>query len=105
MASTARCGSSPRRPMKPPTPPSTPRSSTSRRRAPVLKKSGNNLPRDNVMKQPASLKNLELGMLLPGMRINTGPNDFAPIKQMQMGRFNGESYELFGPLMTGAAGG
>jgi branched-chain amino acid transport system substrate-binding protein len=39
------------------------------------------------------------------MRINTGPNDFAPMKQMRMGRFNGESYELFGPLMTGEAGG
>jgi hypothetical protein len=43
----------------------------------VLKQSGDNLTRDNVMKQAASLKNLELGMLLPGMRINTGPNDFA----------------------------
>ena len=59
----------------------------------VLKQSGDNLTRDNVMKQAASLKNLELGMLPPGMRINTGPNDFAPIKEMRMGRFNGESYE------------
>jgi branched-chain amino acid transport system substrate-binding protein len=57
------------------------------------------------MKQAASLKNLELGMLLPGIRINTGPNDFAPIKQMQLERFNGESWGLFGPLMTGEVGG
>jgi branched-chain amino acid transport system substrate-binding protein len=71
----------------------------------VLKQSGDNLTRDNVMKQAASLKNLELGMLLPGIRINTGPNDFAPIKQMQLERFNGESWGLFGPLMTGEVGG
>jgi branched-chain amino acid transport system substrate-binding protein len=41
-------------------------------------------------------------MLLPGSRINTGSNDFAPIKQMQMMRFNGERWELFGPLMSGS---
>ena len=71
----------------------------------VLKQSGDNLPRENVMKQAASLKNLELGMLLPGIKINTGPDDFAPIKQMQMQRFNGASWELFGPVMTGEVGG
>src|SRR5262245_36249775 len=71
----------------------------------VLKQSGDNLTRENVMKQAASLKNLELGMLLPSIKINTGPNDFAPIKQMQMERFNGETYELFGPVMSGQVGG
>jgi branched-chain amino acid transport system substrate-binding protein len=71
----------------------------------VLKQSGDNLTRDNVMKQAASLKNLELGMLLPGMTINTGPNDFAPIKQMQMEQFDGERFELFGPIMRGEVGG
>jgi branched-chain amino acid transport system substrate-binding protein len=71
----------------------------------VLKQSGDNLTRDNVMKQAASLKNLELDMLLPGMRINTGANDFAPIKQMQMEQFNGERFELFGPIMSGEVGG
>ena len=71
----------------------------------VLKQSGDNLTRENVMKQAASLKNLELGMLLPGIKINTGPNDFAPMKQMQMGRFNGETYEMFGPVITGEVGG
>jgi branched-chain amino acid transport system substrate-binding protein len=71
----------------------------------VLKQSGDNLTRENVMKQAASLKNLELGMLLPGIKLNTGPNDFAPIKQMQMERFNGASWELFGPVMTGEVGG
>jgi branched-chain amino acid transport system substrate-binding protein len=71
----------------------------------VLKQSGDNLTRENVMKQAASLKNLELAMLLPGIKINTGPNDFAPIKQMQMERFNGASWELFGPVMTSEVGG
>src|SRR6266852_118105 len=71
----------------------------------VLKQSGDNLTRDNVMKQAANLKNLELDMLLPGSRINTGPNDFAPVKQLQMERFNGERWELFGPLMSGEVGG
>ncbi len=71
----------------------------------VLKQSGDNLTRENVMKQAASLKNLKLEMLLPGVSINTGPNDFAPIKQMQMMRFIGERWELFGPLMSGEVGG
>jgi branched-chain amino acid transport system substrate-binding protein len=71
----------------------------------VLRQSGDNLTRENVMKQAASLKDLELGMLLPGIKINTGPNDFAPLKQLQMGRFNGERWELFGPVITGQVGG
>jgi branched-chain amino acid transport system substrate-binding protein len=71
----------------------------------VLKQCGDNLTRENVMKQAASLNDLELGMLLPGIKLNTGPNDFAPIKQMQMERFNGETFELFGPVITGAVGG
>jgi branched-chain amino acid transport system substrate-binding protein len=71
----------------------------------VLKQCGDKLTRENVMKQAANLKDLELGMLLPGIKINTGPNDFAPLKQMQMMRFNGASWELFGPVMTGEVGG
>jgi branched-chain amino acid transport system substrate-binding protein len=71
----------------------------------VLRQCGDVLTRENVMKQAASLKNLELDMLLPGISINTGSNDFAPIKQMQMERFNGERWELFGPLMSGQVGG
>jgi branched-chain amino acid transport system substrate-binding protein len=71
----------------------------------VLKQCGDNLTRENVMKQATNLKDFELGMLLPGIKINTGPNDFAPVKQMQMMRFNGASWELFGPLMTDEVGG
>ena len=71
----------------------------------VLKQCGDNLTRENVMKQAANLKNLRVGMLLPGITINTGPNDYAPLKQMQMMRFVGERWELFGPILTGNASG
>jgi branched-chain amino acid transport system substrate-binding protein len=71
----------------------------------VLKQCGDDLSRDNVMKQAANLKDLGLGMLLPGVVINTSPTDFAPIKQQQLGRFNGVSWERFGPVMNGAIGG
>jgi branched-chain amino acid transport system substrate-binding protein len=66
----------------------------------VLKQCGDDLTRENVMKQAANLKDLELGMLLPGIKINTGPNDYYPIKQMQMSRFNGEYGVLFGPVIA-----
>jgi branched-chain amino acid transport system substrate-binding protein len=70
----------------------------------TLKQCGDDLTRENVMKQAANLNNLQLGMLLPGIAINTSPTDFAPIKQMQMEKFNGERWELFGPVLTGAGG-
>jgi len=47
------------------------------------------------------LKDFKLGMLLPGIAINTGPNDFFPIEQEQMMRFKGESWEQFGDIITG----
>ncbi|MEA2930044.1 MAG: branched-chain amino acid transport system substrate-binding protein [Hyphomicrobiales bacterium] len=71
----------------------------------VLQQCGDNLTRANVMKQAASLKDFETGMALPGIKINTGPTDFYPIKQMQMGRFNGESFVPFGPVLNGDVGG
>jgi branched-chain amino acid transport system substrate-binding protein len=71
----------------------------------VLKQCGDNLTRENVMKQAANLKDLQVGMLLPGIAINTGPNDFAPLKQMQMMRLTGQRWEMFGPILTGNAGG
>jgi len=70
----------------------------------TLKQCGDNLTRENVMKHAANLKGLELPMLLPGIKINTSDKDFAPIKQMQMEKFNGERWELFGPVMTGEVG-
>jgi branched-chain amino acid transport system substrate-binding protein len=70
----------------------------------VLKACGDNLTRENVMRQAANLHKLTLPMLLPGITINTSPTDFAPIKQVQMARFDGERWQLFGPLLTGAIG-
>jgi branched-chain amino acid transport system substrate-binding protein len=70
----------------------------------VLKQCGDELTRANVMKQAANVKDLKLGMLLPGIAINTSPADFYPIKQLQMERFNGERWELFGPVMSGDTG-
>jgi branched-chain amino acid transport system substrate-binding protein len=66
----------------------------------VLKQCGDDLTRENVMKQAANL-NFEIGIYLPGTRIKTGPTDFAPIEQLQMQRFKGEAWERFGPVMSG----
>jgi branched-chain amino acid transport system substrate-binding protein len=68
----------------------------------VLKQCGDELTRENVMKQAASLHDFTVPMLLPGIKINTSPTDFAPVKQVQMGRFDGTQWRLFGPLITGA---
>jgi branched-chain amino acid transport system substrate-binding protein len=66
----------------------------------VLKKSGDNLTRENVMKQAASLKGLDVPLLLPGIKINTGPNDFYPIQAVQLQRFEGETFKLFGDVIS-----
>jgi branched-chain amino acid transport system substrate-binding protein len=70
----------------------------------VLKQCGDNLTRENVMKQAANLKNFSTEMMLPGIKINTGPNDFFPIEQMQLMRFDGEAWRLFGDVITGEVG-
>jgi ABC-type branched-subunit amino acid transport system substrate-binding protein len=70
----------------------------------VLKQCGDDLTRDNVMKQAASLHNFTVPMLLPGIKINTTATDFAPIKQVQMAKFDGQRWGLFGELLTGAVG-
>jgi branched-chain amino acid transport system substrate-binding protein len=67
----------------------------------VLKQCGDDLTRANVMKQAASLKNFEPDTLLPGIKINTSPTDYAPIKQQQMMRFKGEKWELIDGIMSG----
>jgi ABC-type branched-subunit amino acid transport system substrate-binding protein len=70
----------------------------------LLKQCGDDLSRQNVMKEAANLHNLELPMLLPGIAINTSATNFAPIKQAQMRRFDGERYIPFGPVLTGSIG-
>ncbi len=67
----------------------------------VLQQCGDDLTRESVMKQAASIKGLELPMLLPGIKISTSATDYAPIKQMQLMRFNGKSWDLFGSVLSG----
>ena len=67
----------------------------------VLKQCGDDLTRENVMKQAASLKDFETDTLLPGIKINTSPKDFAPISQLKMMRFKGEKWDLFGDIISG----
>jgi ABC-type branched-subunit amino acid transport system substrate-binding protein len=71
----------------------------------VLTMCGDNLTRENVMKQAASLKDFRTEVLLPGIKINTGPNDFAPISSLQLMKFKGEKWELFGDVISADVGG
>jgi len=65
----------------------------------VLKQSGDDLTRDNVMRQASSLKNLALPMALPGVKLNTSPTDYYPIEQMWMQKFDGKQWVLVGDLI------
>jgi branched-chain amino acid transport system substrate-binding protein len=66
----------------------------------VLRQCKDDLTRENIMRQAANL-NFEIGVYLPGTKIKTSPTDFAPLEQLQMMRFKGENWELFGPIMSG----
>jgi branched-chain amino acid transport system substrate-binding protein len=68
----------------------------------VLKQVGDDLTRENVLKQATSLKNVQLDLSLPGIVGNTSPTDYRVNKQLQMMRFNGERWELFGPILEDA---
>ncbi|MGA7984607.1 MAG: ABC transporter substrate-binding protein [Burkholderiales bacterium] len=65
----------------------------------VLKQCGNDLTRANLMKQAANIKNLSLPMLIPGIKVNTSPTNYHPLSQLQLEHFNGQNWELFGPIM------
>ena len=67
----------------------------------VLAACGDDLSTENILKQAYSIKDLELPMLLPGIKINTSPTDHVPVDQMQFMRFNGKTWERFGELQTG----
>jgi branched-chain amino acid transport system substrate-binding protein len=71
----------------------------------VLKQAGDNLTRENIMKQATSLKDFAPYTLLPGVKINTSASDFYPIEQLQMMRFKGQKWDLFGPVISGEVGG
>jgi branched-chain amino acid transport system substrate-binding protein len=67
----------------------------------VLKQCGTDFSRANIMKQAASLNDVEIPVLLPGIRVNTSPTNFHPIRQMQLTRFTGQHFELFGKVLEG----
>ena len=71
----------------------------------VLKQCGDDLTRENVMKQAANLRDFRTEVLLPGITINTSANDFAPISQLQLMRFTGERWQLFGDVISADVGG
>ncbi|ANK79444.1 MAG: branched-chain amino acid ABC transporter substrate-binding protein [Rhizobiales bacterium NRL2] len=70
----------------------------------TLKQAGDDLSRENIMAQAANLKDYRAPMLLPGITINTGPNDFYPIEQWQLMKFEGEQWHRFGEILDGAVG-
>ncbi|MCK1436756.1 ABC transporter substrate-binding protein [Bradyrhizobium sp. 15] len=72
--------------------------------AQVLRQCGDNLTRDNVMKQATSLKDFHTDLMLHGIMVNTSADDYFPIEQMQLMRFNGQAWELFGDVITGEVG-
>jgi branched-chain amino acid transport system substrate-binding protein len=65
----------------------------------VLKQCGDDLSRENIMREAANLRGLTLPMMLPGVTINTSPTDYRPIKQMRLVRFDGKSWVPFGELL------
>jgi branched-chain amino acid transport system substrate-binding protein len=69
----------------------------------VLKQCGNDLSRENMLKQATNLKDLENPILLPGIRINTSPTNYHPIRQLQLMRWNGKTWDRFGDLIEGAS--
>ena len=68
----------------------------------VLKQCGTDFSRANIMKQAANLKDLEVPVLLPGIKVNTSPSNFHPIRQMQLQKWDGSSWKLFGSVLSGA---
>jgi branched-chain amino acid transport system substrate-binding protein len=71
----------------------------------VLKQCGDNLTRENIMKQAANLKDFGPDTLMPGVKISTSPTDFAPIKQLRMMQFKGENWKPFGDIISAEVGG
>ena len=70
----------------------------------VLKACGDNLTRETVMKQAASIKDLELDGLLPGITVKTSATDFAPIEQLRLQKFQGDTWHLFGDIINAEVG-
>ena len=66
----------------------------------TLKQCGDNLTRENLMRQAANSKKLRVPLLLPGITINTSPTDFYPVQSVQLASFKGETWNLFGDIMS-----
>ena len=66
----------------------------------VLKQCGNDLSRENIMRQAANLKNFRAPLLWPGITVNTSPTNYSPIRQMQLTTFNGEHWEPIGEVLS-----
>ena len=66
----------------------------------VLKQCGDDLTRANIMKQAANVKNLQLPMVIEGIKVNTSPTDFYPIQSVRLARFKGETWDLFGEILS-----
>ena len=84
-----------------PTPTTSTATRSRKRWSHVLKACGDNLTRENLMKQAASIHDLKLPMLLPGIIVSTSADDFAPIKQMQLQKLDGTTWQLFGEVISG----
>jgi branched-chain amino acid transport system substrate-binding protein len=67
----------------------------------VLRQCGDDLTRENVMREAQNLRDLQLPMMLPGILVSTSPSNFHPIRQMQLQRFDGERWVLFGSIIGG----
>ncbi len=68
----------------------------------MIKQCGDDLSRENIMRQAANIRDLDVGVLFPGILVNTSPTNYRPIRQMQLTRWNGEFWEVFGGLLQGA---
>ena len=69
----------------------------------VLRACGNDFSRENLMKQATSLNNVEIGSLLPGIKLNSSATNFHPIRQMQLMRWTGKTWDLFGEILAGTS--
>jgi branched-chain amino acid transport system substrate-binding protein len=70
----------------------------------VLKQCGDDFSRENIMKQATSLKDLTVPVLLPGIKVNSSATNYHPIRQMQLSKWNGKTWQLFGEIIEGAGG-
>jgi len=66
----------------------------------VLKQCGDDLTRANIMKQAANLKDIQLPMVIEGINVNTSPSDYYPLQAVRLARFKGQTWELFGNIIT-----